>query len=182
MIFSIYILVAIIFWPNYVYSELQGNLCVNLVSSEDGVSLIIQSYSAICGFTAFYIIPCILFVFLYGKVILTFYKRQKKSNLATSRVIDKATSELTKTAIVVTLIFILTLGCNAWYILLGFTKAVNIVYNRPIHLISLWLASLNSVCNPFVYSCLMPAYRKSVQQTFFRCMDLKENDNNKPSI
>ena len=169
MILGIYFLVVVIHWPNYYESELQGDVCTILPPYQKGVWLIIQYYFAVSSVSAFYFIPCALFVFLYGKIILTFYTRQKNSSLATSRVIDKATSELTKTAIVVTLILILTLGCNMWYILLGITHAIKMVHSGPLHMISVWLASLNSIANPFVYTLLMPAYRNSVQQTFFPC-------------
>ena len=59
-------------------------------------------------------IPGLLFFLLYGFVVLAFRKRQQQSNLATSRVIDSATTELTKTAIVVTVIFLIAFDWDIW--------------------------------------------------------------------
>ncbi len=48
------------------------------------------------------------------------------------RVIDKAASQLTKTAITVTAIFIVALGYDLWYYLLGYAGATDYKMNTPL--------------------------------------------------
>ena len=123
----------------------------------------------IYGFLTVYAIPCALFFILYGLVIIAFHRRQK-SDMASSRVIDKAASELTKTAIVVTSIFIVSVGIQNWYYVLGNSKVVTYEINGPVQKVTLCLSAVNSGANPFVYGMLVPAYRKSLQQTFCKCL------------
>ena len=52
-----------------------------------------------------------------------------------SRVIDTAASQLTKTAITVTAIFIVSLGYDSWYYLLGYAGATEYKFNTPIQII-----------------------------------------------
>ena len=125
-------------------------------------------FFSIHWFVTGYTIPTILFVVLYGQVIYAFYKRRSKAELASSRVIDKATSELTKTAIIVTAIFIVALGYESWYYMLGYNDVVPYVKNTPIQKVGIGTAAFNSACNPFVYGTLVPAYRKCLQLTFCR--------------
>ena len=47
------------------------------------------------------------------------------------RVIDTAASQLTKTAITVTAIFIVALGYDCWYYILGHLGVTDYVYNSP---------------------------------------------------
>ena len=51
------------------------------------------------------------------------------------RVIDTAASQLTKTAVTVTAIFIVALGYDSWYYLLGYTGATQYRFNTPIQII-----------------------------------------------
>ena len=51
------------------------------------------------------------------------------------RVIDTAASQLTKTAITVTAIFIVAIGYDSWYFMLGYAGAIRYIYNTPIQII-----------------------------------------------
>ena len=86
--------------------------------------------------------------------------------MASSKVIDKASTELTKTAIIMTAIFIVALGYDLWYYMLGYVGVVRYVFNSAEQKVAVWLSSFNSAANPFVYGMLVPAYRKSIQKTF----------------
>ena len=122
----------------------------------------------------FYFIPTGCFIFFYGRVIWSFRKRQA-SAMAQSRVIDKATAELTKTAIVVTVIFIFSFGYDSLYYFFGSIGLLEYVLNAPVQKIGVWLAVLNSCANPFVYAALMPSYRKAVSNTFFQVCSANKN-------
>ena len=51
------------------------------------------------------------------------------------RVIDTAASQLTKTAITVTVIFIVALGYDCWYYILGYSGVTEYKLNTPIQTI-----------------------------------------------
>ena len=52
-----------------------------------------------------------------------------------SRVIDTAASQLTKTAITVTAIFIVALGYDSWYYLFGYSGVIEYTFNTPVQII-----------------------------------------------
>ena len=67
-----------------------------------------------------------------------FYHGEKKNKTETEkkqiciyRVIDAAASQLTKTAITVTAIFIVALGYDLWHYLLGHLGVTEYIYNSP---------------------------------------------------
>ena len=114
-----------------------------------------------------YAAPCALLFLFYGLVILTLHRRQKQSKLGSSSVIESAANELTKTALVVTLIFIFSLGFDLWtYLLANFGYIPSYTLGSPIQRAALWLLSVNSGANPFIYVMLIPAYRRSIRSTF----------------
>ena len=56
-----------------------------------------------------------------------FTMKYRKVTKPTSRTIDKASKEILKTAIVVTVIFILTMGYDYTYYILGYTGIVTVL-------------------------------------------------------
>ena len=121
-------------------------------------------------FSTNYAIPCAFFFYFYGRIILTFRNRQKQSSLGSAAVIDKAMAELTKTALIVTIIFMITIGFDLWSLLLGRTGVIAAYKVGSVkQYLGLLFLAFNSMANPFVYALLMPAYRRSLQLTFFQC-------------
>ena len=114
-----------------------------------------------------YMVPVLLFVVFYGNVIYSFQQRTKADDLTASRVISKASIELTKTAIIVTVIYTLCMTPGYWNYLLGNTGVITFDLKGTMHRIGVWLASVNSSANPFVYALLLPAYRRSIAKTFY---------------
>ena len=90
-----------------------------------------QAYAYIVFLTQ-YALPCAAFFILYRSVVLTLRKRTKEPNFAESRTITKATKELTKTAIIVTIIFIISLGYDLWYYILGYSGVIEYKFNSPL--------------------------------------------------
>lgn len=117
-------------------------------------------------FVVDYLVPIVIFVMAYGAVIWTFRKRGKSSEMASSKVIDKASTELTKTAIIVTAIFILTMTFGYWNYLLGNVGAIEYDVSGFSQRFSFWWSCFNSGANPFIYALLIPAYRRSCVKTF----------------
>ena len=152
--------------PLTFFVSMRNGTChqVYVISVEAGK--LFSFFFAIFQFFVLYVIPCILFLFLYGSVVQTFYKRKKAENLASSRIIDKASSELTKTAITVTIIFCITMSFEQWYYVLASTGVLVFNINGILQKVGLWVMSFNSAANPFVYALLIPLYRRSVVKTF----------------
>ena len=90
-----------------------------------------QAYAYIVFLTQ-YALPCGAFFILYGSIVLTLRKRAKEPSFAESRTINKATKELTKTAIIVTVIFIISLGYDLWYYILGYSGVIEYKLNSPL--------------------------------------------------
>ena len=121
-------------------------------------------------FVIYWLLPFILFCVLYGKVLATLISRRDNSSFGESRVVNSATTQMTRTAIVVTIIFIFSMSWDVWYYMLGRAGAVSYIKNTLLQLIGLWLSSLNSVSNPFVYFVLLPAYRKATIKLLMPCL------------
>ena len=163
--------------PSYFQTRLENGSCMSKSFFDGDVAEQIRFWNSIWTFIILYAVPCSLFCIFYGLVIRSFRMRQKQAHLGSSRVIDKANSELTKTAIVVTIIFIISIGWASWHYMLGHTGILTPTMNSPIQKIGVWFASFNSAANPFVYSLLMPAYRRSMKLTFgFICERSKSSN------
>ena len=129
---------------------------------------------AIITFSIDHVLLALLLVILYGAIAITFRKRCQSEAMAQSRVIDKASTELTKTAIVVTVIFMLTMTLPYWNFFLRYVGGHKFIVNDTLAMTGYWLNSLNSSANPFVYALLMPSYLKCVKKTFCgRCEPVK---------
>ena len=148
--------------------RMDGAQCVSEYLNNSQSMKIYFMIFAISTFFTFYALPCVLFVVFYGMVIASFRKRSKQSLGAsgTVSVIDRASAELTKTAVVVTLVFVVTQTFENWYYFLAYCGFAEYKMNSPTQKISAFLSIINSVANPFVYASLMPAYRRSMQKTF----------------
>ena len=59
-------------------------------------------------------------------------KRINESDFKSNRVINKAATELTKTAIIVTVMFMICLGFDLWYYVLAYNGVIAYVLNSPI--------------------------------------------------
>ncbi len=118
---------------------------------------------AIFWFLIIYAIPVILFFILYGHLLLSLHKRQTCSTLGSSRIINNANQQLTRTAITVTFIFIISLSWDSWFYLLGFAGVVSYEVNSTMQIIGVFLTVFNSCANPAIYSASMPIFRKSLK-------------------
>ena len=54
------------------------------------------------------------------------------SSFCQTQTLNKATRELTKTAIIVTVIFIISLGYDLWYYILGYSGVIEYKINSPL--------------------------------------------------
>ena len=77
--------------------------------------------------------------------------------------------QITKAALVITVIFIVTFSYNLWYYLLGTLDLVDPSTYNYHQAQSQWGTSFNCFINPFVYIIVMPAFVRSVKKTFCIC-------------
>ena len=125
-----------------------------------------MSVYGILIFVFFYSVPVFLFVVWYGYVIFMLRSRlSADSDLPKARVIKKASQELTKCAVTVTTIFIISTSFELWYYLLGKTFVVEYVKNSVIQKTAVFMSIINVSANPIVYAVMMPVYRKNVIKT-----------------
>ena len=112
-------------------------------------------------FFSVYTIPTIIFICLYSKVILTIRKRTQSVN-SQSQLFERATREISKSAIIITCIFIVTIGYPMVYYLLGNIGVTTWEASSVIQKIGVFLSACNSVANPFIYVIFMPVFRDSM--------------------
>ena len=77
--------------------------------------------------------------------------------------------QVTKAALIITGIFIVTFSYNLWYFLLG---TIGLFEFRAFNFhqgLSQWATSFNCFINPFVYIIVMPSFQRSVVKTFCFC-------------
>ena len=85
-----------------------------------------------------------------------------------SQIFLQIENQITNSAIAVCIVFVLSLGWDAFYCLLGFTEAIKYEFNKPLQVTGVFLTSLASCATPFIYAFSMPVFRKSLKTTL-RC-------------
>ena len=140
--------------------------CVNEYFLDSDVTDFFYLLFAFVITISYWVVPVFLFIFLYGTVAYTLHKRKNNAELGTSRVINQASRQLTRTSVVVTCIFTVAIGFDIWYYLIGKVGVVRYENNSPLQKISVWLSVFNSVVNPYVYMIMMPNYRRCVMDVF----------------
>ena len=164
-----YLANVVVSLPGYFQVRFDGSSCLSefFIGGEIGDKL----YYAYCliWFVAVYLLPITAYIYLYGKVIVTLYRRKTSPGIACSKAIDSVQSTVTKTAITLTVIFGFAIGVDAWAYLLGYTGVVEYKFGSPKQKIGVFFSLFNSVVNPFVYLVLMPSFRLSLRKTFQPC-------------
>ena len=105
------------------------------------------------------------YVFLYGRVVLTLYRRNNSNNFNRSAVVDAAQAAITKTAVTLTAICLFAIVFDAWYYVLGNTGVVEFEAGGDTDMLALFL----SVDNSFMYLFLITPFCFMVFQTFSCC-------------
>ncbi|KAI0220083.1 hypothetical protein LSAT2_028397, partial [Lamellibrachia satsuma] len=163
---SMYVASVVILFPSYIQVRFEDNMCISeyLIPGKLGEDFF-YGYSILCLFTL-YLLPALAFMFLYGRIIASLRQRKKSSQSGTSKALKTVQTTITKTAFVVTLVFMVTIGFDAWSYTLGYTGVTNYEFGTPVQKIGVFFAVCNSVINPFVYLVFMPAFRDSLTKTF----------------
>ena len=164
-----YLANVVVTLPAFFQVQFDGSSCLSefLIVGEIGEK-IFYAY-CIIWFLAVYLLPITAYIYLYGKVIATLYRRKTSPGIACSKAIDSVQSTVTKTAITLTVIFGFAIGVDAWAYLLGYTGVVEYEFGSLKQNIGVFFSVFNSVVNPVVYLALMPSFRLSLRKTFPPC-------------
>ena len=136
----------------------------NDVSTAAFFFLNIQPY---VWYAFYFCIPVITMIFLYGRILITLQKSRSVNRHSSNATIGKAAAQITKTAIAVTILYMLSIGYDATaYILI--THDV-IQFRFELYVLGIIAISLNSLANPFIYAICMPLFRQRLCQVLCSC-------------
>ena len=165
----IYIVNMIVTIPCFLQVRFEHGACIweNVIGGYRGKQ-VFYAY-VLFFFFAGYALPVVAYVFLYGRVVQTLYRRNKSTDLNRSAVVDAAQAAITKSAVTLTAIFLFAIGFSAWYYVLGNTGVVDFEVGSDIHMVAVFLSVVNSCVNPFIYLVLITPFRSMVFKTFSCC-------------
>ena len=114
----------------------------------------------------YYIVPVILFVVCYGRIVLRLrqHRIEISSNIQ-SQSLTVSVVRVTKCAIAVTVTFIASMGFQGFYYCIASVGVTSFDFRGPLHLLGILLTLSNSFANPFFYAIFMPAFRRSLWTT-----------------
>ncbi len=160
----IYILAAIVSSLMIIIVRFENGICVNALSNDSRkLMTYAQKTMIVLWSLIMYILPVMIFITLYGIILFTLRKRQHSSEFSNNTVITAANKTLIRTAILVTLCFIVFYGFDAWQALLYFLNIQMYLINTSFQKLTVLLALLNSCINPLIYACSMPLFRNVVR-------------------
>ena len=134
---------------------------------------LLMAYYGKFWFAVGYVIPTTCFIILYTKIIWGLRKlnkssqkmrhlnRLKQRKICTLTIADK---ELTKTSIIVTAVFFITMSAENWRYFLGRIGIICYEKNTFQLIFGVFLASINSCANPFIYAISLPCFQRSLKR------------------
>lgn len=132
-----------------------------------------MKFYGVLWFFIVYAIPIGCVVALYRKMSTTL--RKQKQGLreligpsdSMTITLDKANRQITRTAVAVTIAFMVSLSWDAFYCcIMGFSDDITYEFNKPLQVVGVFLATLHSCSTPFIYAATMPIFRRSLKKTF----------------
>ena len=164
--FFLYVLCVLVTHGTYIQTRLKDGQCINEYAF-DGPE-IKQFFFAFVIFTyiATYLVPVVVMATMYSLISRALHVRMNDTALGHSKLVDRAGAQVTKTAISVTVVFIVSIGYDLHYYLLGHTGVVDYKLNTPYQKVGVFLSNMNSCVNPFIYAIVMPIFRHSMTRTF----------------
>ena len=117
-----------------------------------------------------YALPIVIFISLYLVTVWKIRGRQNEhDNFIQKAVFKKANTHITRSAIAITICFVISQSTDAWTYLLNRSNIFqHYARNSPIQTAMIFLATLNSCINPIIYCVSLAAFRASLRKTFRR--------------
>ena len=160
----------IIYIPAYLqtkYDEKTGE-CYGKYYFDTKAFTYFMSFIGLLYFGLLYAFPAASFIVLYTKIVITLRRRHKliKNMCQPSSIVDNAEQQLTRTAIAVTIVFILSLSWDLWCYVLARFGVMHYEKDTWQSIVGVFLATFNSCANPFIYLGVLPIFRQSLEYTF----------------
>ena len=124
----IYLLNILVFvWPFALLVKMDGDKCVAGYTLKGEAGVVHGKVHAVVMTAYHYVLPCLLFMGLYGQAIYTLKKKKKEeSAVEGSATVERASAQIVKAAIAVTGIFMCTIGkADSFTLLTFFSMAKN---------------------------------------------------------
>ena len=154
--------------PQFMVSFSPDGTCEQVPSLPPEVAEKLNYGYAIYYLLVAYLLPIAAFVALYGRVLSTIRLRIRSVSLGASNCLSIMTLRITKCAVAVTVVFVLTVGYDVIHFFVSCMGVTEYEFDSPRQLAGIFLNICNSVANPFVYFALLPTFRTSVR-SLFRC-------------
>ena len=169
----LYLLSIMCLLPAYlqVMYDPNSKKCLNMYYIQTDDFYHFMQFYGVFWFFIVYAIPITILIVLYTKIIVQLrgmyqvseiFKSQEEDN----QIYELADRQITKTAIAIAVAFIISIGWDAFYCLLGFTGIIKYEFNKPLQVIGVFLSTLNSCTTPFIFAAFMPIFRKALKETF----------------
>ena len=117
-----------------------------------------------------YALPIIIFMSLYMVTVCKLRAHQREqSNVFRNAVYKRTNDHITRSAIAITICFVISQSTDAWAYLLNRSNIYqNYARNSPQQTTMLFLTTLNSCINPIIYCVSLAPFRVSLRKTFRR--------------
>ena len=167
---TIYLVGLVFLVPGSLQVRFKDGACLNEILIQGRIGKDINFAYTVVWFCVMLMLPVTISSILYGRVIMTLRRRQNSESMPSTHVIDAAQSKLTKMAVLLTCIFTVSIGFDAFACILRNTGLFKYKYGSKIWMAGLFATLFNSVINPFIYVGFMPLFRVSLRKTF-SCRD-----------
>ena len=159
---SIYVYGIIVTLPYYLSVQFRDGVClVNINGKQESGYYTIQPF---LWLVTYYFIPVTLCASLYICILRTLQRSMNLEKHSENKTVSKASIQLTKTALTVTLLFVICVGIDTIpYVLVTIGYIGNTV---TMHIIQLSCITINSMVNPFIYVITMPFFMSSLKRLF----------------
>ena len=123
-----------------------------------------------------YALPIVIFITLYVLTVYNIRGRQRQQdNVNQKAVFKRANKNITRTAVAITICFVISQSPESWAYLIHKTyrdadnKPLRFYFkSSPIQTTFIFFACLNSVINPIIYCASLKVFRTSLRRTFRR--------------
>ena len=117
-----------------------------------------------------YALPIVIFITLYVLTVCNIRGRQKQQdNVLQKAVFERANKHITRTAVAITICFVISQSPETWAYLISRSFESPIYFkSSPLQTTLMFFASLNSCVNPIIYCASLKLFRASLRKTFRR--------------
>ena len=177
LLICVYLYAVIICVPSFLlHTEYENGICKSFAEVDFDTNAYYRIHPYI-WLTTYYLVPITMSIILYSNILKALRESKLLDKSTKSITTDRASSQLTKTAITVTVLFTIFIGIDSIaYVLQTFDL---VVIDEYLLITILFCTCSNSFCNPFVYVVLMPYFRKSLRSTF-SCFRIRSDPETTP--